>query len=251
MADLFDLFREEKRPYIMAHRGNRNRYPENTIAAFRQAFVDEANILETDLHISLDGHFVCIHDETVDRTTNGIGAVASMSLAALKDLKILDAEGRESGDSIPTLAETAEFLPDRKAIALELKSDRFLEKSICEKLGQELLDHNIHQRTIFLSFSLAKLQCIKQVLPESLVGWITLTRLIPDKPVELIGALWPVFYLNPWYVRWAHKRGMYVCPLDPDPIPRLKKYIRMDCDAVLADDPAAVRIQLKALRERL
>jgi glycerophosphoryl diester phosphodiesterase len=59
----------------MAHRGNRVLCPENTLAAFRQALADGADILETDLHLTADKEFVCIHDATVDRTTNGSGAV--------------------------------------------------------------------------------------------------------------------------------------------------------------------------------
>ncbi len=64
------------KPYIMAHRGNRTACPENTLAAFRRAITDGADILETDLHLSADQVFVCIHDPTVDRTTDGSGAVA-------------------------------------------------------------------------------------------------------------------------------------------------------------------------------
>ena len=56
------------KPYVMAHRGNKVKFPENTISAFRQAVNDGADIIETDLHMTSDGHFVCIHDDKVDRT---------------------------------------------------------------------------------------------------------------------------------------------------------------------------------------
>ena len=65
-----------RKPYVMAHRGNRVACPENTLAAFRRALADGADILETDLHVAADGQFVCIHDGTLDRTTNGRGLVA-------------------------------------------------------------------------------------------------------------------------------------------------------------------------------
>ena len=64
----------------MAHRGNRVACPENTLAAFRRALDDGADIIETDLHVTADGEFVCIHDATVDRTTDGRGPVAGMTL---------------------------------------------------------------------------------------------------------------------------------------------------------------------------
>ncbi|HZK60580.1 MAG TPA: glycerophosphodiester phosphodiesterase family protein, partial [Anaerovoracaceae bacterium] len=68
----------------MAHRGNRQLCPENTLAAFRQAIIDGADIIETDLHLSADGVFICIHDETLDRTTNAQGLVAKKTLKELK-----------------------------------------------------------------------------------------------------------------------------------------------------------------------
>ena len=74
----------KKKPYVMAHRGNKVLFPENTISAFRQAVDDGADIIETDLHMTSDGHFVCIHDDKVDRTTDGSGFVAEMTLSELR-----------------------------------------------------------------------------------------------------------------------------------------------------------------------
>ena len=68
----------------MAHRGNKVAFPENTISAFQQAVQDGADLIETDLHLSADDVFMCIHDRTVNRTTDGSGAVAEMSLSELK-----------------------------------------------------------------------------------------------------------------------------------------------------------------------
>ena len=65
----------KEKPYLMAHRGNRILCPENTLASFRQALQDGADLLETDLHLTADNVFVCIHDETLDRTTDAAGPV--------------------------------------------------------------------------------------------------------------------------------------------------------------------------------
>ena len=80
-SSIFKKLAEERpKPLLMAHRGNRVLFPENTIAAFRQAINDRADILETDLHLSSDDEFICIHDASVDRTTNGVGEVNDLSL---------------------------------------------------------------------------------------------------------------------------------------------------------------------------
>ena len=71
------------KPYLMAHRGNRVLCPENTLSSFRKALEEGADILETDLHLSSDDVFMCIHDATLDRTTNGSGPVSSKTLIEL------------------------------------------------------------------------------------------------------------------------------------------------------------------------
>ena len=225
----------------MAHRGNRVLFPENTIAAFKQAFIDGADILETDLHLSADDEFICIHDATVDRTTNGTGDVRNKTLKELKNLRTLNSGSFSTEYQIPALGETLEILPKAAILALELKTDRFLEPEICHRLGSLLREKNILNRTIALSFSLSRLQAIKNSVPEIPVGWISMTRLLPDKPVDLIGAFWPILYINPWYVSAAHRKGLFVCPLDPTPDTRLKFYLHKKVDAVLSDDPGKTR----------
>ena len=112
----------------MAHRGNQQLCPENTLAAFHQAIIDGADIIETDLHLSSDGVFMCIHDETLERTTNGHGRVAEKSLKELKTFSACYEKPDFIKETIPTLQETGKLLPHDMALALELKTDRFLEE---------------------------------------------------------------------------------------------------------------------------
>lgn len=235
------------KPYLMAHRGNRVACPENTLAAFRQALADGADILETDLHLTADGVFVCIHDATVDRTTNGTGPVAGMTLAELKALSASCGRPEFEAEGIPTLAELADLLPDDVALALELKTDRFLEPQVCRQLLSELDRTGVRGRTVALSFSFARLKGVRTVAPELPIGWITLSRFLPLDGVQLLGPLWPLLLLNPLYVWLAHRRNQLVAPLDPMPDRRLRFYRWLGCDAVLSDDPAATRLALQRL----
>ena len=146
----------------MAHRGNRVACPENTLAAFRRALDDGADIIETDLHVTADGEFVCIHDATVNRTTDGRGPVAGMTLAQLKALSA--AYGRQGFEQerIPTLAELAALLPSDVALAIELKTDRFLWSDVVYRLVKELTALGVRDRTLVLSFSRARLRCSRR-----------------------------------------------------------------------------------------
>jgi len=225
----------------MAHRGNRVMCPENTLASFRQAVQDGADILETDLHLTSDNILVCIHDATVNRTTDGKGAVQEMTLKQLKSLSASYGRSKFREEKIPTLTELARIIPKNVALALELKSDRFLKPEICRKLAQELRKQRVFTRTVMLSFSMARLQAVQAVEPELPIGWITVKRLIPKKGVQLIGPLFPILYLNPLYVAWAHRLGQLVSPLDTTPDARLGYYRWLGCDAVLSDDPGKTR----------
>ncbi|HEY6394026.1 MAG TPA: glycerophosphodiester phosphodiesterase family protein, partial [Candidatus Binataceae bacterium] len=71
----------------IAHRGASGRFPENTLSAFRAAFEEGVDMCELDVQLTRDGEIVVIHDETVDRTTDGHGPVASLTLAEIKSLE--------------------------------------------------------------------------------------------------------------------------------------------------------------------
>ncbi len=95
---------------VAAHRGIAKFYPENTMASFRAAADLQVDMVETDVHITKDGHLVLMHDHTVDRTTNGSGLVRDLTLP---ELLALDAGSWKNeifrGTKIPTLVEFLDF----------------------------------------------------------------------------------------------------------------------------------------------
>ena len=95
---------------VIAHRGASGHAPENTMAAFRKAVAMGATFIETDLQLSRDAHFVAVHDNTVNRTTNGSGTVHDLTLAELRQLDAGSWFGSEfAGERIPTLEEILQF----------------------------------------------------------------------------------------------------------------------------------------------
>ncbi len=235
------------KPYVMAHRGNRVLCPENTLAAFQKAFEEGADILETDLHLSADEEFMCIHDSTVDRTTDGSGAVSDKTLSDLKKLSAFNGFAEHRDQRIPTLKETAEILPADVALALELKTDRFLELDVCRKLVNELVEYGIFNRTILLSFSLSRMETVKAMEPSIPIGWITMAKFRPDPIPEVLGPFWPALFVNPFFVARAHHREQLVCPLDPTPDSRLWYYKLLKCDALVSDNPGATLKELRRI----
>lgn len=108
---------------IIAHRGASGHAPENTIAAFKKALALGATFIETDLQLTRDARFVAIHDDTVDRTTNGQGKVHDQTLTALRRLDAGSWFGSEyTGERIPTLEEILEFTKKNDVVFyLEIK----------------------------------------------------------------------------------------------------------------------------------
>ncbi len=236
------------KPYVMAHRGAKNVCPENTMAAFKQAVADGADMIETDLQVTSDGKFVCIHDATINRTTNGVGEVATMSLRKIKQYRATKGFDNFEDERIPTLEETLDFLPEDRALFLELKANRFLEKKHSQRLFETLRASGKLERIGILSFSLRRIKAVQAVSRDLLTGWISMTKPWREPGVQVLGPFWPLLYLNPRYVQTAQAQGQAVCPLDVTPEKRLPYYLKLGCDAILTNHPATTCRRLEELQ---
>ena len=141
-------------PYPFAHRGGALRWPENTLIAFKGAADLGIQHIETDIHLTADGHFVCFHDPTLERTTNGHGRVADHTLA---ELQRLDAgyqfmeDGaftyRGADARIPTLEEALALDPHLR-FNLEVKPP---DPSLARRVWEFIEHHGIHDRVLVAS----------------------------------------------------------------------------------------------------
>jgi glycerophosphoryl diester phosphodiesterase len=114
------------KPHVIAHRGDSANRPENTLASFQSALEVGAELIELDVQLTRDRHVVVMHDASVDRTTNGKGKLADLSLAELRTLSAGYPQrfGNEfQGERVPTLAEVLAFLRGRARVLIEIKSD--------------------------------------------------------------------------------------------------------------------------------
>ncbi len=224
----------------MAHRGNSALAPENTRASFERAIRDGADIIETDLHMTRDGALVCIHDPTLLRTAGVPVAVAGATLAELKRHPVPCGRAGFESERVPTLEELVALLPLETGLALELKTDRFLEPAVARRLGEALRTHGLLDRTAVLSFEFERCRAVKREVPEVFAGFITRVGILPPKgEAQMVGPFWPVLFANPFFVFRARRRGLFVAPLDARPDVRLWYYRLLGCDAVLTNDPGA------------
>jgi glycerophosphoryl diester phosphodiesterase len=155
---------------VIAHRGGSGLGPENTLAAFRRSLAAGADVLEMDVRTTADGHLVVLHDATVDRTTDGRGAVNEMTLARLKTLDVgyrwTADHGRSfpfrgQGITVPTLSEVFAAFPETPLIT-EIKEKRpEVSQSVCEMLRQ----HGRMTSVLVASVHAGVLERFRQVCP--------------------------------------------------------------------------------------
>ncbi|SMO91389.1 glycerophosphoryl diester phosphodiesterase [Gracilimonas mengyeensis] len=141
---------------VIAHRGASAYHPENTMSAFRAAVDMGAEMIELDVLLSKDGVPVVIHDETLERTTDGRGKVEDYNL---RDLKKLDAgswfSSGHKGEGIPTLEEVLNFAKGRIAVNIEIKTEAVtdsLNGGIEEKALKLVYKHKMQDYVLFSSF---------------------------------------------------------------------------------------------------
>lgn len=163
-----------------AHRGFSGRYPENTMLAFSKAMEAGADGIELDVQLTKDGHVVIIHDETVDRTTNGTGAVVSY---LLEDLRKLDASSTYTGqmgfNPVPTLREYFELVKDFSIITnIELKTSVNQYPGIEGKVLELIREFHLEDRVILSSFNHFSIMRMKEMAPDLTYGFLSDTWIL-------------------------------------------------------------------------
>lgn len=163
-----------------AHRGFSGKYPENTMLAFKKAIEAGADGIELDVQLTKDGEIVIIHDETIDRTTDGKGLVADYSY---EELCSFDASfiyhGQMGFNKIPTLREYLELVKDKNIITnIELKTGILEYLGIEEKVWNLIQEYKVEDKVIISSFNHYSVLCMKNIAPNLKYGLLSETWLI-------------------------------------------------------------------------
>ena len=127
---------------ICAHRGAMDTHPENTLAAFREAVSLGAHMIEFDVRTTKDGQLVILHDETVDRTTNGTGKISELMF---DEVKKLDAGSWKSEsfakEKIPTLKESLDVIPEDIWLNIHIKGGEIIGRGVAQIIVEEDILH--------------------------------------------------------------------------------------------------------------
>lgn len=238
-----------KRPLVVAHRGSSGEAPENTLPAFELARAQGADAIELDVRLTADGHFVVIHDATVDRTTNGRGEVGSLTLA---EIKALDAgswfDPAFAGTQVPTLVEVLEWAAAVVDLCLELKTP-FPDGALPELL--RVVAAYPRGRMLFASFDWWLMRRLKLLAPWARVGLIW-GRVAPADPFAFAlrlgqANLHPnVALVDGPFIEKAHGLGLAVFVWTVNGPDLAASLAAMGVDGLVTDYPARVRAALRA-----
>ena len=166
---------------IFAHRGFSGYYPENTMLAFQKVAEETvADGIELDIQLTTDGEIVIMHDEMLDRTTNGSGWLKDHTLEELKMLSVgVNVKGFFPRQTIPTLREYFTWLKTTKLITnIELKTSYFEYEGIEEKLIAMVKEFGLEDQIWYSSFNHYTVARIKKLMPEAKCGLLTDTWLM-------------------------------------------------------------------------
>ena len=260
-------FFDSDRPMVIAHQGGEGLRPSNTMLAFANAVILGVDVLEMDVHSTSDGALVLIHDDTVDRTTDGTGRVNDLTLAELQQLDAGEYwtpdDGatypyRDQGARIPTLDEVLSAFPEMK-FNIEIKQT---EPSITSSLCEALRAHGLTDRTLVASFHPTAMNEFRAACPE------VATSMVEDeiRPFFILntiflGALYRppgtafqvpeysgnLHVLTPRFVRGAQRNNVAVHPWTIDDPGDMARFLDMGVDGIITDRPD---LMLEVLRAR-
>lgn len=158
---------------IWAHRGCSQMYPENTLTAFEKAMnIPGLTGIELDIQLTKDGELVVIHDERVDRTTDGFGNVRDYTLKELKNFHIHT--GKPESERIPTMREVFELLlPKLKSgfkLNIELKNSIFSYPGMEKKIVDMVEEFGVQDSIVYSTFYADSLRIVHELAPSAELG---------------------------------------------------------------------------------
>ncbi len=235
------------KPMVIAHRGFSGRYPENTLRSFREALNLPVDAIELDVRRTKDGVLIVIHDETVDRTTDGKGRVRDLTWSEIQKLDAGSWKGSEfAGERIPRLEEALELINGQKVVFLEIK-----EPDTTEQIVETLRQIDALSWVKIGSFHSQAIATAKKLVPEissSLIGgakvgtsdeaFANFVKEALHCGANSITVNYPA--LTPERVHYCHQRCLFVGTWTVNDAELAERMIAMGVDAIASDYPDVV-----------
>ncbi len=228
-------------PTVIAHRGASRYAPENTLAAFRLAVAQHADAIELDAKLTRDGRIVIMHDSTVDRTTNGHGAVHKMTWHDLQKLSA-GGEPNDPETAVPLLADVLQTVSDDLMVNIELTNYASPTDALPDKVADLITELGIQHRVWISSFNPLTLWRFARRMPDVPIGFLIderypwlyrlIGRFIRHEAVEP-----PLSLVHAQDVAQWHQQGKRVLVYTVNQAEDMRRLFQWNVDGIYTDDP--------------
>jgi len=231
---------------VIAHRGFCGEYPENTMISFKKAVEAGCDELELDVQLTKDNVLVIIHDETIDRVTDGTGNVKDYTFEELRKFNVMATFGDKHGfNPIPSFEEYVSWVKDKDVTTnIELKTGHYYYKELEEKVVDMILKYGIENKVMFSSFNHLSLIRCKELVPNIECGVLVNKRGIGN----------PGYYVSKYNFEGldddiiedcrAHNVKLNVWTVNDEA--SLKKLYDWGCNGAITDYPGLCKEWLKS-----
>ena len=266
-------YRNIERPLVIAHQGGDGVWPGDTLFAYENAVKVGADVLEMDAHITKDRQIVLMHDESVDRTTDGTGLIEDLTLEQIKQLDAAYKWSNDGGNTfpyrgqgiqVPTLEELFQKFPQmRYVIEIKLTTNP-IDKPLCDLIRK----HNMQDRVVIASFHDQAMQNFRTTCSEVatsasrgevtkfvLLGKIFLSGLVAPKYESIQPPYDPaesknIPIMTRRFIREAHAKNLAVEPWTVNDPELMKQYIEWGVDGIMTDRPDLMMQVIKELGKK-
>lgn len=228
----------------IAHRGFSSEAPENTIEAFKKAAKSGIDMVEFDVHETRDGHVIVMHDETLDRTTDGKGQIKELTLKEIRKFH------GPNGEPVPTIEEVIKILKNNCAMNIEIK-----DKNLANKVLSIIKKERIQDKVMLSSVHPEVIKLIKREQPKIKTAWlVSVTRwkltilyflrfIIPyfvvrtakKMKTDVIGLQYKI--VTDELIRMSHKNNIDIGVWTVNNKNDIQKMKSMSVDAIISDRP--------------
>jgi glycerophosphoryl diester phosphodiesterase len=239
----------DHKPVIIAHRGASAFAPENTIAAFNMAANLKADGIELDVKFTKDRKMVVIHDQTVDRTTNGHGYVKDL---LFEDLSKLDAgsifSAEFKNEKIPQLKNVFDEVAENLLINIEITNYNSIRDGLAANVCSLISNMKMENRVIISSFHPFNLITTKKLLPQVPVALLALPNFIGFLQRSFLFRWLSPGFIHPFYsdvtrkyidTEHLHNRKVNVWTVNSEQ--EMKRLNELGCDGIITDNPSLAR----------
>jgi len=215
---------------ITGHRGAAKLEPENTLRSIQKALDLGVDQIEIDVHLTRDQHLVVIHDDTVDRTTNGHGAVADLTL---QEIKQLDAG---NGERIPTLQEVIDLVRGRAILQIELKGP-----GTAQPVVHMVEQNGLVGEVLLTSFVHDRLREVRRLNSRIRLAalWFKAPEDACERAIEMGAESLHIQHqnINAALVQQVHSHGLKIRAWNPDTIEEMQRVIHLGVDGISSNRP--------------